>query len=65
MRTANIFYKEILAGILTENDEGYIFQYDKEYPKGSALFEFQYGNREHKIPLIENKELTENIKKPI
>lgn len=31
MRTANIFYKDILAGILTENDDGYIFQYDNAY----------------------------------
>ena len=31
MRIANIFYKDILAGILTENDDGYIFQYDDAY----------------------------------
>ena len=31
MRQANIFYKEILAGILTENDEGYEFRYLPEY----------------------------------
>lgn len=32
MRTANIYYDEILAGQLIETDEGeYIFQYDKEY----------------------------------
>ena len=28
MRVANIFYKENLAGILTENEDGYTFQYD-------------------------------------
>lgn len=27
MRQANIFYKDRLAGILTENDEGYEFRY--------------------------------------
>ncbi|MBL0340750.1 MAG: HipA N-terminal domain-containing protein [Bacteroidetes bacterium] len=32
MRSAEIFYNEVLAGILTETDEGlYTFQYDKEY----------------------------------
>jgi serine/threonine-protein kinase HipA len=32
MRTAEIFYHEILAGILTETDEGrFIFQYDEKY----------------------------------
>jgi len=32
MRQATIYYKELIAGILTETDEGdYIFQYNKEY----------------------------------
>lgn len=31
MRQAQVFYKDILAGIITENDEGYIFQYDEKY----------------------------------
>ena len=32
MRRAEIYYKDSLAGLLTETDEGqYIFQYDKEY----------------------------------
>ena len=32
MRQAEIYYKDILAGILTETDDGeYIFQYDKAY----------------------------------
>jgi serine/threonine-protein kinase HipA len=32
MRRAEIFYKDLLAGILTETNEGeYTFQYDKEY----------------------------------
>ena len=32
MRKAEIFYKDILAGILTEADEGeFIFQYTNEY----------------------------------
>ena len=31
MRKANIYYKERLAGILTENDNGYDFRYLPEY----------------------------------
>lgn len=32
MRKADIFYQEILAGVLTETDEGeYTFEYDAEY----------------------------------
>ncbi|MGF7232793.1 HipA N-terminal domain-containing protein [Arachidicoccus sp.] len=31
MRTAQVFYKEILAGIIAENDDGYIFRYDDVY----------------------------------
>ncbi len=32
MRKAAIYYKNVLAGILTETNEGdYTFQYDKEY----------------------------------
>lgn len=32
MRQANIYYKEYLAGLLTETDEGeYVFQYDLKY----------------------------------
>ena len=31
MRQANIFYKDQLAGVLTENDAGYEFQYLPKY----------------------------------
>ena len=31
MRQARIFYKDQLAGILTENDAGYEFRYLSEY----------------------------------
>ncbi len=32
MRKANIFYKDILAGVLTETDDGeYIFKYSDDY----------------------------------
>lgn len=33
MRMAQVYYKEKLAGIITENDNGYIFQYDIAYLK--------------------------------
>ena len=31
MKTAKIFYKDSLAGVLTETEYGYEFCYDKEY----------------------------------
>lgn len=31
MRQAQIFFKEDLAGYLTETEDGYIFQYDKDF----------------------------------
>ncbi|MFA7444961.1 MAG: HipA N-terminal domain-containing protein [Flavobacteriaceae bacterium] len=31
MRQAQVFYKNSLAGIITENADGYSFQYDKKY----------------------------------
>lgn len=34
MRRGRIYYKEMVAGILTETDEGeYVFQYDPQYVK--------------------------------
>lgn len=43
MRKAAIYYKDLLAGILTETDEGeYVFQYEekhiKEHPKQFLTF---------------------------
>lgn len=31
MRQAEVYYKNSLAGIITENDENYVFQYDEKY----------------------------------
>jgi serine/threonine-protein kinase HipA len=31
MREANVFYKNNFAGIIRETDEGYLFEYDKDY----------------------------------
>ena len=33
MKKAKVFFKEELAGILIENEEGYTFQYDAEFLK--------------------------------
>ncbi|MXN91353.1 phosphatidylinositol kinase [Flavobacterium sp. Sd200] len=33
MRQAEVFYKDALAGIITENDDGYTFQYNEDYLK--------------------------------
>jgi serine/threonine-protein kinase HipA len=31
MRQARVYYKDLFAGTISEDDEGYIFQYDREY----------------------------------
>jgi serine/threonine-protein kinase HipA len=31
MRSATIYFKEVIAGVLTEDEEGYTFSYDPEY----------------------------------
>lgn len=31
MKRALIFFRDLLAGKLSESDEGYVFQYDEEY----------------------------------
>lgn len=31
MRQAKIFYKDLYAGLLTEEDDGYAFRYDEHY----------------------------------
>ena len=31
MRQAQVFYKNEFAGIIRESDEGFVFQYDREY----------------------------------
>jgi serine/threonine-protein kinase HipA len=33
MRTAAVYYKNLLAGTISESDSGYTFQYDKKYLK--------------------------------
>ncbi len=35
MRQAQVFYQDQLAGLLTENDEGYSFVYDNKYLESS------------------------------
>ena len=36
MREALIYYKNDLAGVLTEQDDGYLFKYDSNYLASSA-----------------------------
>lgn len=48
MRQANIYYKDVIAGILTETDEGqYIFEYSADYrelyPKQFLTFTMPVG----------------------
>ena len=31
LRSAKVFVRHVLAGKLSETDEGYVFQYDQEY----------------------------------
>ncbi len=33
MRKGKVFYKDLFAGIISEEESGYIFTYDKEYMK--------------------------------
>jgi len=52
MRSAEIFYKDILAGILTETNEGeYLFKYEKSYvekfPKQFITFTMTVRNEEY------------------
>jgi serine/threonine-protein kinase HipA len=35
MRQAKVFYQDKLAGLITENDEGYFFVYDYKYLESS------------------------------
>lgn len=36
MRQGNVFYKKELAGIISENEDGYAFQYDECYLKNTS-----------------------------
>ena len=56
MRRAEIYYKDVVAGILTETNEGeYTFQYDKEYvvkyPDQFITFSMPVNER----PYVENR----------
>ena len=31
MKVAKVFVKDVFCGLLTENEDGYVFQYDSEY----------------------------------
>ena len=56
MRRAEIYYKDVIAGILTETNEGqYTFLYDKEYvlkyPDQFITFSMPVTDR----PYVENR----------
>lgn len=36
MRIGQVFYKNILAGMITENEDGYTFQYEETYLNNAA-----------------------------
>ena len=54
IRKAQVFYKEKLAGYLTESKDGYIFQYDKEFLKEDILISLSLPPKEEPY---ESKEL--------
>lgn len=51
MKTAKIFYKDSLAGVLTETESGYEFCYDKEYleTKGAEAVSLTLPSRPNRI----------------
>jgi len=56
MRRGEVFYKDLLAGIITETDEGdYVFQYDVKYvndhPNGFLTFTMPVSDK----PYTENR----------
>ena len=53
MLEGKVFYKNKLAGIITETDDGeYVFQYEtqyvKDYPKGFITFTMPVTNKPYK-----------------
>lgn len=57
MRSAEIFYKDALAGILTETDDGfYTFQYEKEY-----ILSYPYQFLTFSMPVSEKKFVTNRL----
>ncbi|MCQ2350765.1 MAG: HipA N-terminal domain-containing protein [Paludibacteraceae bacterium] len=50
MRQAAIYYKETFAGILKEEDDGYSFEYEKEYLSDSSAMPISLT-----LPLSETK----------
>jgi serine/threonine-protein kinase HipA len=56
MRRAEIFYKDALAGILTETDEGqYIYQYNEEYTIQYPNQFITFSMPVSKFPYTENR----------
>ncbi|HLV40751.1 MAG TPA: HipA N-terminal domain-containing protein [Brumimicrobium sp.] len=56
MRKGKVFYKDVLAGILTETYEGeYIFQYDEKYVKNQPNDFITFTMPVRKTPYIEKR----------
>ncbi|MDF2381687.1 HipA N-terminal domain-containing protein [Nostoc ellipsosporum NOK] len=56
MRKAKIYYKENLAGLLTETDDGeYIFQYEDEYVQNNSRYFLTFTMPVRKEPYKEKR----------
>lgn len=56
MKKGNVYYKDFLAGVITETEDGeYIFQYDKDYVKNhpEEFLTFTMPVREE--PYVDNR----------
>lgn len=56
MRQGKVFYKDVLAGILSETDEGaYVFQYDDKFVKNQPNDFITFTMPVRKKPYIEKR----------
>jgi serine/threonine-protein kinase HipA len=46
LRKAHVYYKNELAGTITETDAGYVFQYDKDFLKQNISISISLPSRE-------------------
>lgn len=56
MRSGNVFYNEVLAGIITETDEGeFIFEYDELYQLNHSQDFLTFTMKVRKEPYRDNR----------
>ena len=56
MRTANVYYQEKLAGVLTETDDGdYVFRYEEDYVIKYARDEISFAFPVRQEPFTANR----------